>query len=168
MEEVEIWKSIKDYEGIYEVSNLGNVKRNNKLIKPIRHDKGYLKCNLYNHNFYKNPPLESEDKVNINLIDNSNSIEYRKSKFAHTLIEFNSIYSRDMLKGFYEYWTETNEGDKKFRREMQKTWSLKLRLKKWSDNNNNFKSNTNGKQSIVKSKEFKQIADAVRSDGSDR
>lgn len=34
----EIWKDIKNYEGLYQVSNLGNVKRilfiNNKVIKP--------------------------------------------------------------------------------------------------------------------------------------
>ena len=28
----EIWKDIKDYEGLYQVSNLGNVKRNNHIL----------------------------------------------------------------------------------------------------------------------------------------
>lgn len=90
-------------------------------------------------------------------------IDSRKLKFAHTLKEFNSTYSREMLKEFYEYWTETNENGKKFRREMQKTWSLKLRLKKWNDNNAKFKSN--GKSTITSTDEFKHIANQIRSSG---
>jgi hypothetical protein len=58
---MEIWKSIKGYEGIYEVSNLGRVKVleraakgrfNNihvfkeKILKPINQTNGYLKVNL--------------------------------------------------------------------------------------------------------------------------
>ena len=51
------------------------------------------------------------------------TIEERKLKFAHTLNEFSNIYDRQLLKDFYEYWTETNENGKKLRREMQKTWN---------------------------------------------
>lgn len=29
---VEIWKDIKDYEGLYQVSNLGNVKSKRKVL----------------------------------------------------------------------------------------------------------------------------------------
>lgn len=80
---------------------------------------------------------------NNNNITINNTIDNRKLEFAHTLKEFNSIYSRDMLKEFYEYWTETNEGGLKFRREMQKTWNLSLRLKKWKSNNKSFKNKKN-------------------------
>ena len=80
---------------------------------------------------------------NNNNITNNNTIDNRKLEFAHTLKDFNSIYSRDMLLDFYNYWTETNEGGKKFRREMQKTWNLSLRLKKWESNNKNFNNKKN-------------------------
>lgn len=33
MKEIEIWKPIKDYEGLYEVSNLGRVKSLEKTLK---------------------------------------------------------------------------------------------------------------------------------------
>lgn len=92
-------------------------------------------------------------------------IDSRKLKFAHTLKEFSNIYSREMLKDFYDYWTETNDNGKKFRREMQKTWDLKLRLSKWESNNKNFK---NGKQQITSTDEFKQIVTAIRNDGERR
>lgn len=42
----EIWLPIKGYEGLYEVSNFGNVRRNKKLLKPLNHSRGYSYINL--------------------------------------------------------------------------------------------------------------------------
>ena len=49
----EIWKDIKDYEGIYQVSNKGRVKslgndrkRKEKILKPVKNGKGYLRVML--------------------------------------------------------------------------------------------------------------------------
>ena len=105
--------------------------------------------------------------VSVSVSDNvnvkeTNTIDSRKLKFAHTLTEFGNIYDRQLLKDFYDYWTETNDGGKKFRREMQKSWSLNLRLKKWESNNKNF---NNGKSKITSTEEFKNIVTAIRSDG---
>lgn len=54
---MEIWKKIKGYEGIYDVSNLGNVKRlgrivyehsrKEKILKPQTSNSGYSTVNLY-------------------------------------------------------------------------------------------------------------------------
>ena len=45
---VEIWKDIPDYEGLYMISNYGNIKitKNNKLCKPSDDGKGYLQIVL--------------------------------------------------------------------------------------------------------------------------
>lgn len=44
----EIWKNIEGYEGLYQVSNLGNVRnRRGKILKPLVFEKGYLYVNLY-------------------------------------------------------------------------------------------------------------------------
>lgn len=53
---MEIWKDIKNYEGLYQVSNLGNVKSlpkmhgirkgNEKILKPTINSKGYLRVQL--------------------------------------------------------------------------------------------------------------------------
>lgn len=57
---MENWREIKEYEGLYEVSDLGNVRslsrivKNNggtfvlkeRIIKPTINSSGYLKCNL--------------------------------------------------------------------------------------------------------------------------
>ena len=48
--EKEEWKPVKDYEGLYEVSNLGNVKSlklgKEKILKLSVDGAGYLRCNL--------------------------------------------------------------------------------------------------------------------------
>ena len=44
----EIWKDIKGYEGLYQVSNLGRVKRitTGRVLKPLKHANGYLMVKL--------------------------------------------------------------------------------------------------------------------------
>jgi len=51
----EVWKDIKGYEGIYQISNLGKVKSfkkwrktNERLLNPYKDTNGYYYCNLYN------------------------------------------------------------------------------------------------------------------------
>ena len=46
----EEWKDIQGYEGLYQVSNKGQVKstRNNIILKPMISDKGYYHVDLYN------------------------------------------------------------------------------------------------------------------------
>jgi hypothetical protein len=51
-----------------------------------------------------------------------------------------------MLRDFYDYWTETNEGGRKMRFEMQKVFDMKRRLKTWDNNNKKSKNGTSKKQ----------------------
>ena len=55
---MEIWKDIKEYEGLYKVSNEGNVKslQNNKekILKPASDKDGYLHVNLCKNCEHKN------------------------------------------------------------------------------------------------------------------
>lgn len=50
----EIWKDIKEYEGLYQVSNLGRIKSlkfgKEKILKPINHTGGYLCVDLSKNN----------------------------------------------------------------------------------------------------------------------
>lgn len=92
---IEVWKPINNYEGIYEVSNLGNIRSldrwidNNgypqfkagQIIKPGKTKKGYLKVNLNKngechtvmiHRLVGNAFLENPDnKATINHIDHN-------------------------------------------------------------------------------------------------
>lgn len=59
----EIWKDIKGYEGLYQISNLGNVKSlrrkvynhyiKERLLNPVIIKKGYLQIKLRKENNYK-------------------------------------------------------------------------------------------------------------------
>lgn len=44
---MEIWKEIPDYEGLYQISNFGNVKSliSNKILKPSKDRFGYVRFN---------------------------------------------------------------------------------------------------------------------------
>lgn len=52
----ETWKDIVGYEGLYQISNLGNVKslKKDKIRKPCINPNGYKMVNLYKNGISKN------------------------------------------------------------------------------------------------------------------
>jgi hypothetical protein len=100
-----------------------------------------------------NKPLTNKQQSNNNQItttkeDNNYkevketiNIDSRKQKFASTLKPFLVTYGKEMLNEFYNYWTEPNKSNTKFRQELEKSWGLKRRLETWSKNDKNFKPN---------------------------
>jgi hypothetical protein len=82
---VEIWKDIPSYEGLYQISNLGNVKslyriaNNNhiiyeKILKPQKNYNGYLIVNLYKNNRMKAKLIHR--LVGKTFVDNPNNYNY--------------------------------------------------------------------------------------------
>lgn len=77
----EIWKDIKEYESIYQVSNLGRVKRvkTNRVLKAFKNTQGYLLVHLYKNNDSSNHRIhrllaqafipKPENKPEVNHID---------------------------------------------------------------------------------------------------
>lgn len=61
------------------------------------------------------------------------SLTERRQTFWNRLVPFvrKGIYSLDMVKAFYLYWTECNEHSRKMRFELQKTYELPRRLATW-------------------------------------
>lgn len=103
--------------------------------------------------------------VNDNVKGKINNIDDRKLKFASTLKPFVDIYGKELIREFYNYWTEPNKSNTKFRQETEKTWSLERRLETWAKNDINFNKNKNGKSSITESEQFKNLTKAIRSTG---
>ena len=76
------------------------------------------------------------------------SLEERQKDFYDELTPFLEKYGKEMLRAFFDYWSEPNKQKNKMRFELQKTWDTGRRLSTWAkreentmSNNQNFKSN---------------------------
>lgn len=65
-----------------------------------------------------------EKEKNLSLLD-------RTQKFKDELIPFVEQYGKDMIRAFFDYWSEPNKAKTKMRYEMQKTWDVSRRLRTW-------------------------------------
>ena len=84
----EVWKDIKEYEGLYQISNKGNIKNKNKELKQDENKKGYMCITLHKKGKKKKKGIHrivaetfiqnNESKKQVNHIDGNkknNSIE---------------------------------------------------------------------------------------------
>lgn len=90
------------------------------------------------------PNVNDNDNVNENKEDTTNVVSKkhaakaatlkRKEDFYLTLVAFVDKYGKEMIRAFFEYWSELNKSETKMRFEMQKTWEVNLRLATWAKN----------------------------------
>lgn len=57
----------------------------------------------------------------------------RKDSFYQSLVPFVGQYPKEMIRAFYDYWSELNKSETKMRYELQKTWELPRRLATWAN-----------------------------------
>lgn len=62
----------------------------------------------------------------------------RQAEFYKGLIPFVDQYGKEMIRAFYDHWSEPNKSKTKFLMEMKATWDLKRRLSKWESNQYKF------------------------------
>ena len=70
--------------------------------------------------------------------------EKKEQDFRAELYQFVGEYPPKMLEDFAEYWLEKSRNGKKFRFEMEKTWSMKRRLATWADREKSFQAKKGG------------------------
>lgn len=112
-------------------------RRNNgfKGGRPKANDKpsGYPKENLMeNENENENEDLIDDEKAK------RKSIEERQNDFLNSLRLFYPAYTKELLKEFYDYWTESNPSRTKMKFELNNTWDTSRRLKTWFNNSQKF------------------------------
>jgi len=114
-------------------------KQNSKNAKEGWEKRRKLKDECERNATASNPQCENdairEDKIKEDKI---NSLEARSQIFKDSLLEYKNKHQVNMLKEFYNYWTEPNQSKSKMRFELEKTWSLDRRLETWAKRENLF------------------------------
>jgi len=85
---------------------------------------------------------------NNNNNNNKNNISNRRDKFVFEVLTFD--YEESILNGFIDYWTEPNKSNTKMKYELNKTWSTKLRLKTWANNQKKWDKPKSNKKTMSK------------------
>lgn len=129
---MEIWKDIKGFEGVYQVSNTGKVRRlifrnnhvvKNKIIekKPTDNGNGYLIVNLQNGNKRKNYYVHRlvaeafcEKPINSSVVNHKDYNKYNNGaeNLEWCTQKLNVIYSSERMKHEKKKCKATNTGEK--------------------------------------------------------
>ena len=84
--------------------------------------------------------VEPKKSLSLTLAEN---LEKRNKSFYDSLVPFVDAYGKELIRAFFDYWTEPNKSKTKMRFELEKTWDVKRRLNTWASRDK-FKSNGNG------------------------
>lgn len=57
----------------------------------------------------------------------------RKKSFYQLLVPYVGKYPKEMIRAFFDYWSELNKSGTKMRYELEKTWELPRRLATWAN-----------------------------------
>ena len=126
---IEVWRDIRGYEGLYQVSNLGRVKSiprertKGGILKPLKDTTGYLSVNLYKngkikrykiHRLVANNFLEVNHKDGNKLNNNLSNLEY-VTRSQNILHRFRTLKQKTYRKYKNTEW-DTKEGINEYHR----------------------------------------------------
>jgi hypothetical protein len=80
-----------------------------------------------------NKNVKNDKKKNIGAEAPPSYKQLTEKDFYDSIAKFKDQYPKDMLRSFYDYWREPSAAGK-MRFQLEKTWSLNLRLKRWQSN----------------------------------
>lgn len=143
-----------------DTTNLTNANKTNNCKQELTNVTNDSKCYVC-YDLLENPPVynninnyldnniqdkkETTTKVVEKKKENSaakaapNDIEKRKEKFYDSLVPFVGKYPKDMIRGFFDYWSEMNKSRTKMRYELERTWEVSRRLSTWASRDKRFK-----------------------------
>ena len=83
--------------------------------------------------------VKEKEKVEVKeKKDSKANLEIRTLAFKEKLIPFKNKYEIELLKNFFQYWTEPNLSKTKMLFELQKTFDIERRLATWVRNDKTF------------------------------
>ena len=65
-------------------------------------------------------------------------MEGRRVEFYNSLVPYVQMYGKAMVRNFFDYWSEPNKSGTQMRYELERTWSLNLRLGTWNRKEKNY------------------------------
>lgn len=90
-----------------------------------------------NKNNKKTPKgVKKEKEVAASAATPEDELKKRAGVFYKSLVPFVETYGREMIRQFYDYWTEPNKSRTKMRYELERTWDTKRRLNTWASRDN--------------------------------
>lgn len=80
---------------------------------------------------------EDKDKENSTSVESKKDAAkaatlLRKETFYQILVPYVGQYTKEMIRSFFDYWSELNRSGTKMRYELEKTWELSKRLATWA------------------------------------
>ena len=80
----------------------------------------------------------TKQKVEKSIEQKRRLLEVHRGEFYNSLIPYVQEYGKEMVRDFFDYWSEPNKGKTQMRFEMQPTWSLAMRLATWNKRKKNY------------------------------
>lgn len=100
--------------------------------------------NKPNPNPKPNPQNKKESTKKKDAAHAAALMDGRKEDFYNSLIPFVTQYGKEMVRAFFDYWSEPNKSKTKMRFELERTWDLPKRLGLWKSREKQFNHNGNG------------------------
>lgn len=85
----------------------------------------------------KEKEVESSPIVKPTRVNKEEEMKSREREFYNVLIPFVKTYGREMIREFFDYWSEPNKSHSKMRFELERTWDLTRRLQTWGKRSRN-------------------------------
>lgn len=85
----------------------------------------------------KEKEVESSPIVKPTRVNKEEEMKSRERIFYNVLIPFVKTYGREMIREFFNYWSEPNKSHSKMRFELERTWDLAGRLQTWEKRSRN-------------------------------
>ena len=84
----------------------------------------------------------------------------RKQKFYDSLVQYVEKYGKEMIREFFDYWSEMNRSQTMMRFEQQRTWETARRLAMWASRDKKFNKN-GGSKTTDQEGFFRNIAEGI-------
>lgn len=122
--------------------------------------------NDIDNDIVKESSKEDKKKNSIKKVDAADAaarLGVRKEDFYNLLIPYVTQYGKEMIRAFFDYWSEPNKSMTKMRFELERTWDISRRLSLWASRENQF-GNRNGTVNRRDSQEAraKDAADIIK------